>query len=159
METKDPRVVEVQDPLGGLLERAAEDPGIFARNAEHLEERIEQSGLFEDEDEDELPPWQPPLDEDLEALSHEQLVAEVKRLRAGIRHHRDASGHDLCWYHPELWGLLPDRLDPQPKIPPVGEFLERCAAYRATLDNAIISPIRWVPGKGLCFIEFVETGP
>jgi hypothetical protein len=44
------------------------------------------------------------MDEDLNDLSREQLIDEVKRLRAGIRQHRDNSGHDLCWHHPELWG-------------------------------------------------------
>ena len=32
------------------------------------------------------------MDEDLDALSRDPLVAEVKRLRHGIRKHRDASG-------------------------------------------------------------------
>jgi hypothetical protein len=49
------------------------------------------------------------MDDDLETLSREELVREVKRLRAGIRAHRDSSGHDLCWHHPQLWGLLPER--------------------------------------------------
>jgi hypothetical protein len=36
------------------------------------------------------------VDEDLERLGREALIAEVKRLRQGIREHRDSSGHDLC---------------------------------------------------------------
>jgi hypothetical protein len=36
------------------------------------------------------------MDEDLAALDREALVLEVKRLRAGIREHRDSSGHHLC---------------------------------------------------------------
>ena len=98
-------------------------------------------------------------DLDLEAMSREQLIAEVMKLRMGIRQHRDAEGHNLCWYVPELWGLLPERLDPKPRVPPLGEFLENCAKYRASLDDAIVAPIQWVPGKGLCFIEIAETGP
>jgi hypothetical protein len=47
------------------------------------------------------------LDADLDAMAKSALIAEVRRLRAGIREHRDSSGHDLCWHHPELWGLLP----------------------------------------------------
>lgn len=43
------------------------------------------------------------MDEDLDGLTREQLLAEAKRLRAGVRAHRDASGHDLCWHHPTLW--------------------------------------------------------
>ena len=42
------------------------------------------------------------MDEDLESMNHAQLVAEVKRLRTGIREHRDASAHALCWHHPQL---------------------------------------------------------
>ena len=49
------------------------------------------------------------MDEDLEAMTREQLLAEAKRLRAGIRAHRDSTGHALCWHHPALWGPLPSR--------------------------------------------------
>ena len=34
-------------------------------------------------------------DVDLDQLDREALINEVKRLRAGIRAHRDSSGHDL----------------------------------------------------------------
>jgi hypothetical protein len=37
------------------------------------------------------------MDEDLPNLTKDDLIAEVTRLREGIRHHRDSSGHDLCW--------------------------------------------------------------
>ena len=49
------------------------------------------------------------MDEDLATMTREQLMAEAKRLRAGIRKHRDSSGHELCWHHPALWGLLLER--------------------------------------------------
>ena len=42
------------------------------------------------------------MDSDIEAMSREQLIDEVLKLRAGIREHRDCSGHDLCWHHPQL---------------------------------------------------------
>ena len=74
------------------------------------------------------------MDTDLEAKSREQLIAEVKRLRAGIRAHRDSTGHDLCWHHPELWGLLPEKTDPQPAVPSWPRFLEGCIRYRRSLD-------------------------
>lgn len=48
------------------------------------------------------------MDDDLDTTSREDLIAEVKRLRAGIRAHRDSTGHELCWHHPQLWGLLPE---------------------------------------------------
>jgi hypothetical protein len=36
------------------------------------------------------------MDEDLATMSREELIGEVRRLRYGIREHRDSSGHDLC---------------------------------------------------------------
>lgn len=74
------------------------------------------------------------MDQDLEKLSREELQAEVRRLRAGIRTHRDSSGHDLCWYHPELWALLPERMEPKPEVPSWPEFMQGCARYRQSLD-------------------------
>jgi hypothetical protein len=73
------------------------------------------------------------MDEDLEGMSRERLIAEARRLRAGIRAHRDANGQDLCWHHPALWGLLPERTDPVPAVPPWPEFLEGCVRYRRSL--------------------------
>ena len=75
------------------------------------------------------------VDEDLERLSREELVAEVKRLRQGIRTHRDSSGHDLCWHHPQLWGLLPERVDPAIAVPPWPRFLRGCVKYRESLEH------------------------
>ena len=37
------------------------------------------------------------VDDDLPNLTREEMIAKVIRLRAGIRAHRDSSGHDLCW--------------------------------------------------------------
>ena len=76
------------------------------------------------------------MDEDLKTMSRDQLVDEVKRLRSGIRKHRDSNGHDLCWHHPDLWGLLPERTDPVPAAPDWPEFLRGCIQYRQSLDNA-----------------------
>jgi hypothetical protein len=75
------------------------------------------------------------MDDDLDNLTPEELIAEVKRLRAGIRQHRDSSGHDLCWHHPELWRLLPERLDPAIAVPPWPKFLRGCIRYRQSLDE------------------------
>ena len=69
------------------------------------------------------------MDEDLERLGREALIAEVKRLRQAIREHRDSSGHDLCWHHPQLWGLLPERVDPEIAVPPWPRFLRGCVRY------------------------------
>jgi hypothetical protein len=77
------------------------------------------------------------MDEDLDSMNHPQLVAEVKRLRTGIREHRDASAHELCWHHPQLWGLLPERSDPLPAVPEWPQFLRGCIRYRQSLDREL----------------------
>jgi hypothetical protein len=75
------------------------------------------------------------MDEDLTGMSREQLIAEAKRLRQGIRTHRDSTLHDLCWHHPELWGLLPEKQDPLPTVPEWPQFMEGCVKYRRSLDT------------------------
>ena len=75
------------------------------------------------------------MDEDLNALSREQLLDEAKRLRAGIRAHRDATGQELCWHHPDLWKLLPEPLDPNLTVPAWPQFMRGCIRYRQSLDE------------------------
>ena len=77
------------------------------------------------------------MDDDLEALDRNALIAEVRRLRAGIRAHRDSSGQELCWHHPQLWGLLPERTDPLPSVPAWPQFLRGCIKYRESLDRQL----------------------
>lgn len=77
------------------------------------------------------------MDEDLEGMDREALAAEVKRLRNGIRQHRDSAGHELCWHHPQLWGLLPEKTDPQPEVPTWPQFLRGCIRYRQSLDEQL----------------------
>jgi hypothetical protein len=77
------------------------------------------------------------MDEDLLTLDRAALAEEVKRLRAGIREHRDSSGHALCWHHPKLWGLLPERSDPVPDVPAWPQFLRGCLTYRESLDRQL----------------------
>ena len=77
------------------------------------------------------------MDEDLANLDRDALVAEVKRLRAGIREHRDSSGQELCWHHPKLWGLLPEKSDPLPSVPAWPQFLRGCLQYRESLDRQL----------------------
>ena len=73
-------------------------------------------------------------DADIEGMSRDQLIEEVRRLRAGIRDHRDSSGMTLCWHHPQLWGLLPEKIDPQIAVPEWPQFLRGCVRYRQNLD-------------------------
>ena len=77
------------------------------------------------------------MDADLNEMPRERLLQEVKRLRAAIRAHRDSSGHALCWFHPQLWGLLPEPIAPQVAVPPWPNFMRGCVAFRSSLDQEL----------------------
>jgi hypothetical protein len=83
-----------------------------------------------------------PLDDDLDPMSRDELIGEVRRLREGIRRHRDTSGHELCWHHPDLWALLPEITDPLPEVPAWPQFLRGCIRYRESLDTQLPSAPR-----------------
>jgi hypothetical protein len=89
------------------------------------------------------------MDEDLQAMSREALIEEVRRLRGGIREHRDSTAHELCWHHPQLWGLLPETTDPQPEVPEWPQFMRGCIRYRQSLDAQL-------PGAKRISREFSE---
>ncbi len=74
------------------------------------------------------------MDDDLLTMSRDELVVEVRKLRNGIRTHRDATGHELCWHHPDLWDLLPERTEPAIAVPPWPKFMRGCIRYRQSLD-------------------------
>lgn len=77
------------------------------------------------------------LDQDLDALTRDELAAEVKKLRAAIRAHRDSTGHELCWHHPQLWSLLPEKVPPAVEVPAWPQFLRGCLRYRESLDRQL----------------------
>jgi len=77
------------------------------------------------------------VDEDLDDLSREALIDEVRKLRAAIRAHRDSTLHELCWHHPDLWALLPEKTDPQPVVPAWPQFMRGCVHYRQSLDDQL----------------------
>ncbi|MFO1140944.1 MAG: hypothetical protein U1E59_00915 [Amaricoccus sp.] len=83
-----------------------------------------------------LPAGEDP-DADLEAMAPAALLAHAREMRAAIRAHRDASGHELCWHHPELWGLLPDTPKGGQAVPDWPQFLRGCILYRASLDREL----------------------
>ncbi len=82
------------------------------------------------------------MDDDLDGIDRAALIAEVRRLRGGIRAHRDSSGQELCWHHPALWGLLPERSDPLPRVPDWPQFMRGCVRYRQSLDQQVASAPR-----------------
>jgi nicotinamidase-related amidase len=77
------------------------------------------------------------VDADLDDLSREALIDEVRKLRAAIRAHRDSTLHELCWHHPDLWALLPEKTDPQPSVPAWPQFIRGCVRYRQSLDDQL----------------------
>jgi hypothetical protein len=77
------------------------------------------------------------MDTDILGWTREQLIAEVVRLRNGIRAHRDSSGHDLCWFHPALWSLVPEPLPRNVAVPAWPQFLRGCVKYREALDREL----------------------
>ena len=89
------------------------------------------------------------MDDDLDKLSREELIVEVRRLREGIRTHRDSTEHKLCWHHPELWGLLPEKVAPDVAVPPWPRFLRGCLRYRESLD-------RELPNAPVADVEYDE---
>lgn len=77
-----------------------------------------------------------PLDDDLNLMTTERLKEEVIKLRNAIRNHRDSKGHDLCWYMPEMWSLLPEVCENlSPQVPNWCDFMQQCAAFRKSLDS------------------------
>jgi hypothetical protein len=77
------------------------------------------------------------MDQDLQHMSPEELLAEAKKMREAIRKHRDSQLHELCWYHPEMWNLLPDKKEVRPSVPKRDQFLRGCQIYRDSLDKDI----------------------
>ncbi len=77
------------------------------------------------------------LDADLDRMTRDDLLDEVRKLRAAIRAHRDTSTQDLCWHHPDLWGLLPEKTDRIPTVPEWPQFMRGCIKYRQSLDSQL----------------------
>lgn len=90
------------------------------------------------------------LDTDLAGMTREELAAEVVKLRNAIRRHRDGTGHDLCWYQPELWALLPEPHAGTPEVPEWSKFMEGCVKFRLSLDEQIPDARRTDESFGGC---------
>jgi hypothetical protein len=76
-------------------------------------------------------------DADLESMGRDALLAAARAMRAAIRAHRDASGHDLCWHHPDMWALLPDAPAGGQVVPDWPQFMRGCVRYWAALDREL----------------------
>ncbi len=77
------------------------------------------------------------MDGNLSSMTRDELVAEVIKLREAIRAHRDSSGQELCWHHPQLWGLLPEPIPKDIAVPKWPQFLRGCVRYRESLDHEL----------------------
>ncbi|WP_049731645.1 hypothetical protein [Rhizobium ecuadorense] len=76
-------------------------------------------------------------DADLDSMSHADLLSAARAMRHAIRIHRDMSGHELCWHHPDLWMLLPDPPAGGQIVPDWPQFMRGCIRYRQSLDNQL----------------------
>jgi hypothetical protein len=76
-------------------------------------------------------------DRDLDSLERDVLIREAKRMRRAIRAHRDSTGHELCWHHPDLWDLLPDKQPIEVIVPEWPQFMRGCIRYRSSLDRQL----------------------
>ena len=82
------------------------------------------------------------MNEDLNTMSREQLIEEIKKLRREIREHRDTGGHEICWLHPALSRLLPEKSGPVPLVPEWPEITRGCVRYRQSLDEQLANTTR-----------------
>ncbi|MCI4568099.1 hypothetical protein [Lysobacter sp. CFH 32150] len=89
------------------------------------------------------------MDSDLDALSRDELIAELIKLRNAVRAHRDSTEHELCWHHPALWNLLPEQSLVSPVVPEWPVFLRGCIRYRESLNAQL-------PGAPRSHEEFGE---
>ena len=64
------------------------------------------------------------MDDDLKQMSREQLIAEVKKLRQGIRKHRDSTDHEICAGTIRRYGRSCRRSrTPLPSVPDWPQFM------------------------------------
>lgn len=73
------------------------------------------------------------MDDDLTTMTRDQMEIEVRRLRGGIRQHRDERGDDRCWLDDQrLYALLPDTGVAITTLPPKDVFLRSCERFWQT---------------------------
>lgn len=73
------------------------------------------------------------IDGDLFLMTSDGLIAEIMRLRAAIRQHRDEKGHGRCWLDDQaLYQNLPETTQADFALPPKEEFLSNCEIYWRT---------------------------
>ena len=86
------------------------------------------------------------LDADLDALEHDARLAIARAMRASIRAHRDAAGHDLCWHQPDLWAHLPEAASFPDHVSERSVFMKGCIRYLASLGAQLLDVSRRYEG-------------
>ncbi len=77
------------------------------------------------------------MDADLESLSREQLIAEVKRLRQAFANIATAPGTSCAGTIPRCGRCCRKKSDPLPVVPDWPQFLRGCLRYRQSLDDQL----------------------
>jgi ribosomal protein S18 acetylase RimI-like enzyme len=74
-----------------------------------------------------------PEEAELDKLDRQELQAEVLRLRAAIRQHRNEQMHNRCWLDDQrLYRALPEKDDGDQRLPDRAAFLANCERYWRT---------------------------
>src|SRR3954468_1623714 len=93
-------------------------------------------------------------------MNHKEALAEVERLRAGIRDCRDQRGDDRCWRDLEkLYQLLPEGYTPPERDTKVE--LKRCEKYIEACNHpgtVYVSPQREIDRLEIKERELVAVG-
>jgi hypothetical protein len=81
----------------------------------------------------------------LHELIHESAIDSLRfavvqkrlfKLEAAIRKHRKQTMHEMCWENDEeLWTTIEDTEQIDHTPPPWCEFMQKCAAYRASKER------------------------
>jgi len=99
------------------------------------------------------------MDADLEGMSRDQLVVEVKRLRHGMRQHGDSTGHELCLVPSGALVAATRAIRLPSRHPDWPEFLRGCK-YPAE-DNFILLPTKWrsPAGSNVVTVDHGDQNP
>jgi hypothetical protein len=87
------------------------------------------------------------LDQDIAAMNVHQARLELQRYRQLIRYIRDQKGDDNCVLDFKLlFGLLPEKVDADPQLPPKPLMMFNCSRYYdCKKEGKIYCPVDKVP--------------
>ncbi len=86
-------------------------------------------------------------DRDIYNAFKELASGVEQKFRKAIEHHREQTGHNMCWENDnELWAVLDDGVKVDHTAPSWPDFMTRCVMYRASKDGL-------ERGQGGCWIK------